>query len=159
MENQLIRLFILILLVFLLTSDIKDLLDALSTTATVGPYLSNWRSQHQAHARDNRPPPTTRSPTIKSRQEKRSLTIKNNVGKTPDQLNGLGEGGEAEGELPAKFFTPIANGRRKLKSSERSIKIKRINPDDIFASLSGSCFFNLYNLKIVFNLKTVFFRR
>jgi len=141
MENQLIRLFILVVLVFLLTSDIKDLLDALSTTSTVGPYLSNWRPgqpQHQHEEKEGQLAANSKS----SRKKSSNTNAVGGRGQTlPNSLNDLsgggGEGGEEEDEYepPVRYYNPVATGKLKIRRKSGPM-MERVNPNDIFASLT-----------------------
>jgi len=151
MENQVIRLFILVVLVFLLTSDIKDLLDALSTTSTVGPYLSNWRpGKHQHGGGDGHTAANSRSGAKKSSKNK----VNQGRGQTlPNSLNDLSdEGGEDyredEFEPPVKYYNPVPPRNRRIKRRADAKFVREpVNPDDIFASLTDEEKEGLINMR------------
>lgn len=139
MENQLIRLFILVVLVFLLTSDIKDLLDALSTTSTVGPYLSNWRPgqpQHQHGERDG-----LVAANSKSKKKSSKAKVVSGRGQTlPNTMNDLSgeeeEFREDEFEPPVRYHNAVSTGKWKLRRKSGPM-MERVNPNDPFASMTG----------------------
>lgn len=135
MENQLVRLCILVVLVFLLTSDIKDLLEALSTTSTVGPYLTNWKSvpgPGEAQKRNSQHVSESYKRKFSNRRKRRE----NYLQEQEKQLEGSGEEQYLEDDEPVKFYTPIPTGRTS-KTSKSQKKLNKVNPDNLFASLSG----------------------
>jgi hypothetical protein len=131
MDNQLLRLVVVTILVLLITSDMKDLLQALSTSASMGP-LVNWSNRRDKQAGAGSPPKHSRQ------------------GRSADKPSAHGQ---FEEDVPLQFYTPIPTGRSgKVRSmagtnSEDSNKMNlsqkdgKRTPKSIIDTLTGKKYY------------------
>lgn len=141
MDNQLVRLFIFIVLLFLLTADIKDILQALSTTATLGPYLTGWRPSHHHIQRRSSPSSGDTSSTPSRKVADKELGYKSQP--------------QVQGGARLKVFYPSPKGRKKLRDIEATgtaqqeyvgRRVRHISQEEIFATLTGTTLRHDFNL-------------